>query len=104
MKPRLYADFQNLDDEGRVRLNTQGTLQDLARLNRTLTDGAPVVLYTDDADEEGRPDDLLVDAVAQRTAEGAWVADADWHSLRHASDEGPTNGPPGPASATRETI
>ena len=104
MKPRLYADFQNLDDEGRIRLNTQGTLRDLARLNRTLTDGAPVVLYTDDADEEGRADDLLIDAVARRTADGTWVADADWDSLRHASDEVPTNGPPGPLSPARETI
>jgi len=58
MKPRIYADFQNLDDENRVCMNSRGTTKDLAQLGIRLTDGLEVTLYTDDADERGQPDDL----------------------------------------------
>ena len=86
MKARVFADFHNLDDESRVRLDSNGTRDDLARLGVQLVEGLQLTLYTDDADEAGRPDDLLVDAVAFHGAEG-WVAAADWATLRHQSDE-----------------
>jgi hypothetical protein len=87
MRPRVYADFQNLDDENRVRLDTAGTRHDLARLGLQLADGLSLTLYTDDADEGGRPDDLLVDAVIRVGDDRGWVAQADWATLRHVSDE-----------------
>ncbi|HKB04824.1 MAG TPA: hypothetical protein VKD90_21555 [Gemmataceae bacterium] len=104
MKPRLYADFQNLDDDGHVRLNTQGTFHDLSRLGLTLTEGTALILYTDDADETGRPDDLLVDGLVRRTADGGWVAEVDWDSLRHASDEVRLDGDPGTTNPARKSI
>jgi len=107
MKPRVYADFHNLDDENRVRLDTQGTAQDLARLGLRLTEGAPLTLYTDDADEAGQPDDLLVDGVARYSDRAEWVAAVDWASLRHASDDAGvtgTNGHPGSPSAARKVV
>jgi hypothetical protein len=88
MKPRIYADFNNLDDENRVRLNTRGSAQDLTRLGVQLSDGLEVTLYTDDADEHGRPDDLCVEGVVRRShLADDWVAEVDWRSLRHSSDE-----------------
>jgi len=107
MKLQIYADFQNLDDESRVRLNCRGTLNDMSRLGRQFADGLEVTLYTDDADEAGKPDDLLVDGVVRHSdAEGIWVADVDWGSIRHASDKRPSgdgNGAPG-QKASREAI
>ena len=34
----VYADFHNADAEGRLRLNTIGTIRDLSRQNITLRD------------------------------------------------------------------
>lgn len=87
MNPRVYADFQNLDDDNRVRLDARGTLDDLARLGLSLSDGLALTLYTDDADEAGRPDDLLADAVVRPGEGKGWVAEVDWASVRHVSDE-----------------
>lgn len=77
MKPRLYADFHSLDDENRVRLDAVGTVADLARRGLQLADGLQLTLWTEDADESGRPDDLLVDCVVRHGAGGQWVAEAD---------------------------
>jgi hypothetical protein len=100
MKPRIYADFQNLDDDNRVRLDSAGTKDDLARLGLQLSDGLDLTLYTDDADESGRPDDLLVDGVTRLNDGRGWVAEVDWTSLRHASDEASPAGANGHSAAT----
>lgn len=101
MKPRIYADFHNLDDENRVLLDSTGTRDDLTRHGVQLVDGLQLTLYTDDADEAGRADDLLVDAVVRRDERG-WVAAADWTSLRHLSDEAGANGVNGHPAAGRD--
>ena len=49
--PRVYADFQNLDDQNRLRLTCPGTLQDLKREGIQLREGMALTLYTDDADD-----------------------------------------------------
>ena len=85
--PRIYADFQNADAEGRLRLNCVGTTKDLARKNVVLQPGTILTLYSDDADEEGRSDDLLVTGVVEYSeAEQCWVARVDWRAIRHASE------------------
>jgi hypothetical protein len=86
--PRIYADFQELDDENRLKLTCRGTLQDLQRNGIQLRDGLRLTFFTDDADDQGRPDDLLADGVVQfDAAEWCWVAAVDWTKLRHASQE-----------------
>lgn len=82
---RIYADFQNLDDENRVRLTAAGTVRDLA--GRRLAAGERITLYTDDADDAGNPDPLLADGVVEIGDDGSPVAKVDWSRLRHASDE-----------------
>src|SRR2546427_8503959 len=61
--PRVYADFQNLDDANRVRLSCAGTQRDLERQGIELRKGTTLTLYGDDANDEGQPDELLADAV-----------------------------------------
>jgi hypothetical protein len=70
----IYADFNNADAEGRVRLNGAGTLRDLARLGMRLRDGMPLTIH----DEE-----LAADAEAVYSpSETIWVALIDWSLVR----------------------
>jgi hypothetical protein len=86
--PRVYADFQNLDDDNRLRLTCAGTRRDLERQGIELHHGMALTLYTDDANDQGQPDQLVTDGIVQyNDAEKCWVAAIDWQSLRHVSEE-----------------
>lgn len=45
---RIFADFNNVDLKGRVRLNTAGSLRDMAEHKSELREGLEVILYTSD--------------------------------------------------------
>ncbi|MEG5067523.1 hypothetical protein QUB33_28505 [Microcoleus sp. B3-A4] len=76
--PRIFADFHNADEQGRLRLNCVGTIEDLSRQNIKLEDGQLLVLY----DEE-----LEVDGVVQYSEEESlWVAVIDWKQIRQVED------------------
>ncbi len=86
--PRVYADFQNLDGENRLRLTCSGTRRDLERQGIELREGMTLTLYTDDATDEGQPDELLAEGIVHyNEAENCWVAAIDWKEIRHKSDE-----------------
>ena len=86
--PKVYADFQNLDDSNRLRLTCIGTKQDLTRLGIELREGLELTFWMDDSDEEGQPDPLLADGTVQFNGnENCWVATIDWSALRHSSEE-----------------
>lgn len=88
LKPRIYADFHNADVHGRLRLNCNGTAEDLARHAITLREGMRLTLYSDDVDDKGQLDELLVDGVASYSdEEDCWVATIDRSASHHASDE-----------------
>jgi len=72
--PRLYADFNNADPDGRVRLTTAGTRADLETLQITLREGMRIVI--DDHDE------LFADAIVSWSeSEQIWVAQIDWQAI-----------------------
>jgi hypothetical protein len=72
--PRIFADFHNADEPGRLRLNCVGTIEDLSRQNIKLEDGQLLAFY----DEE-----LEVDGVVQYSEEESlWVAVIDWKQIR----------------------
>jgi hypothetical protein len=86
--PRVYADFQNLDDSNRLRLTCAGTIADLTRQCIELRDGLALTFCQDDADDRDVPDELRTEGVVHYDEkEGVWVASVDWSALRHASDE-----------------
>ncbi len=90
---RVYADFHNLDSFNRVRLTCAGTVTDLARQGVELREGLVLRFYMDDADEQGRPDELLAEGVVHYDEGGrGWVAQVDWTAVRHASQEQQCNG------------
>jgi hypothetical protein len=70
---RLYADFQNADRLGRVRLNCNGTIADLAALKVELFEGMRVVL--DECDE------IVAEGTVTWGAEEGWVAEVDWDRI-----------------------
>jgi hypothetical protein len=84
---RIYVDFQKVDDEGRLILTCAGTLRDLSRHGVELRDGLTLTFYSDDADDEGRPDDLIVEGSVQYDEQARhWTAVIDWQAIKHASD------------------
>lgn len=86
-KPKIYADFHNADPQGRLRLNCVGTTEDLARQHVQLREGMLLTLYSDDLDDQGQPDELLVEGtVSFSEDEHCWVAAIDWSAIRHASE------------------
>lgn len=62
--PNIVVDFNNADSLGRVRLNTVGSVDSLARSGLRLTPGLSVVV-TDG--------DLSADGVVERDAVEGWV-------------------------------
>lgn len=82
-QPKVYADFQNTDSWGRVRLNCVGTTRDLALQQVQLRDGLVLELYTDDADAAGRSEVLQATGVVEYSQdEQCWVAVIDWDAIR----------------------
>lgn len=74
-KPIVYADFNNADARGRLRLNCVGAIQDLSRQGVQLHEGLQLTLH----DEE-----LEVDGEARFSPEEkVWVAVIDWQMVRH---------------------
>lgn len=73
-KPRIFADFHNADEQGRLRLNCIGTIEDLARQRADLEEGQCMILYSEE---------LEVDGVVQFSIdEKIWVASIDWDRVR----------------------
>jgi hypothetical protein len=86
--PKIYADFQNLDDFNRLRLTCAGTIADLARQGIELREGLILTFCMDDADDQDKPDELLAEGVVHfDPEERVWVASIDWSAVRHASEE-----------------
>ncbi len=76
--PRIFADFHNADEQGRLRLNCIGTIEDLSLQNIKLQDGQLLAFY----DEE-----LEVDGVVQYSEEeNLWVAAIDWKQIKQVEE------------------
>lgn len=84
---RIYADFQKVDDDGRLILSCYGTAKDLAQNSIDLKEGLVLTFYSDDADDAGNRDDLIVQGVVRyNEALQQWVAVIDWDAIKHVSD------------------
>lgn len=71
---RVFVDFHNADEQGRLRLNCIGTIEDLARQQIELENGQKLMLYSED---------LEIDGVVQFSEdEKIWVVTIDWNQIR----------------------
>lgn len=91
-KPKVFADLQNADPLGRVRLGSIGTMRDLARFGVRLADGLELTFYDDEFEFDGR--------VLYAPEERGWVAVIDWGRIWAAAGMEP---PPWHPSAVRGT-
>jgi hypothetical protein len=70
----IYADFNNADSKGRIRLNTEGSKQEIAAKEVDLQSGLKVMLD----DDEG----LSVLGIVQfSTEEKIWVVEINWDEI-----------------------
>lgn len=70
----IFADFNNVDSKARIRLDTQGTFEDLKRLGIELKPGLTVML--DDREE------ITIQGIVEFSEdEKIWVAKIDWLKL-----------------------
>jgi hypothetical protein len=65
-KPRIWVDFHNSDPQGRVRLNTVGTIESLNDLGLVLRSGLDATFYCFEREQDGE--------VAYSQEEHLWVA------------------------------
>jgi hypothetical protein len=71
---RVFVDFHNADEQGRLRLNCIGTIEDLARQHIELENGQRLMLYGEE---------LEVDGVVQFSEdEKIWVVAIDWNQIK----------------------
>ncbi len=76
--PKVFADFQNADDQGRLRLNCIGTIEDLSRQGTQLVPGNKLLIYSEE---------LEADAVIEYSdQERIWVAAIDWEQIREVAE------------------
>jgi hypothetical protein len=73
IKPRIFADFHNADRQGRLRLNCNGTLEDLDLQKIELKEGISLKLYSEDLEVDG--------VVHFSSEEKIWVATIDWNAI-----------------------
>jgi hypothetical protein len=72
--PKVFADFQNADEQGRLRLNCIGTIEDLSRQGTQLIPGGKLLIYSEE---------LEADAVIEYSdQEKIWVASINWEQIR----------------------
>lgn len=73
-RPTIYADFNNSDTEGRLRLNCVGTVEDLSRKGIQLREGLPLTLHDEELEADGE--------AHFSSEEKVWVAVLDWQKVR----------------------
>jgi hypothetical protein len=79
--PLVYADLQNADIKGRLRLNCVGTMQDLARQGILLRDGLKLTVYNEESKVDAK--------VMYSEEEHLWVAVIDWKAIRAREESAP---------------
>ncbi|MFN5955559.1 MAG: hypothetical protein ACK6A9_02155 [Dolichospermum sp.] len=77
-KLRVFADFNNADEDSNLRLNSIGTMEDLARQKIELQHGKILTFYSEDLEVEG--------IVKHSPEENIWVAIIDWDNIRQVED------------------
>lgn len=93
-KPRVYIDFNEMVTDDIVLLSKEDTKVDSEGNIVVFYDKMPVLLYSDDASDNGETDNLLAEGIAIKyDLKGypgwehvKWCARVDWDSLIHESD------------------
>ena len=72
---KIFADFNNADAHGRLRLNTNGSLNDIKEQNISLKPGMMVQLNDND--------EFSISGIVEfSNEENIWVVKIDWNDLK----------------------
>lgn len=75
--PKIYADFNNADRQGRLRLAVRGSEEDIRAQKLKLLNGMNIIVHDDD--------ELSANAeVVFSEEEKIWVAVIDWTKMKRA--------------------
>ncbi|WP_199245148.1 hypothetical protein [[Phormidium] sp. ETS-05] len=80
---KIFVDFHNADQQGRLRLNCVGTIADLSRQSVRLQPGQIITLYSEELEADG--------VVQYSEEENLWVAVIDWQQIREVEEMMPSN-------------
>ena len=75
---RVFVDFHNADEQGRLRLNCVGSIEDLAHQRFRLRNGQLLRLYSEDLEVDG--------VVEFSEGEKIWVAIIDWNQIKEVEE------------------
>lgn len=78
MSIRIYADFNNCEEGGKVRLNTNGSLNDLSQVKGKIEQGMFVWLY----DEEFE----VLTKLEYHPKWKIWLGEPNWSTIRYFDD------------------
>ena len=82
----VWVDFMRTDWDGRVRLDLPGTFRALERSNISLVEGMRILLYTEDANSQGKLDDLVAIGTLRFDPEESRWAALEIRDLCHVSN------------------
>jgi hypothetical protein len=91
-RPRFYVDFNEMVTDNVVLLSQTDTKRDASGAMIELREGLNVDVYSDDLDEHGNPDALIVSGTVERNDRADWLSRAKWccridsDGIRHQSD------------------
>lgn len=77
-RARLRVDFNELVEEDLVLLSVEDEKTDSDGNRVLLKNGMRVYLYMEDADEGGRPTNLLATGVVEENRAAGWAAHVEW--------------------------
>ncbi len=72
---KIFVDFNNADSNGRIRLNTNGTLSDIEKYKIELLEGREILIFDDDEFE-------AIGVLKFSPEENIWLAELDWENLK----------------------
>lgn len=89
--PRLYVDFNEMFAKDLVLLSKDDTKINTHGNVIHLSEGLRVAIYSDDADADGKPDNLIAEGIVERNTTGwrptiKWCCRIDTKGIRHESD------------------
>ena len=73
--PKIFADFNNADPLGRIRLNNKGSIDDIINKRIDLKDGMAVLLDDDDTL-------TTIGLIKYSQEEGIWVGEINCKALK----------------------
>jgi hypothetical protein len=91
-RPQFYVDFNELIEKDLVALSASDEKLSTMGEIILLRDGLVIDVYSDDLNDEGKPDNLIASGIVERNSSWGWAKEIKWccridaQGVRHESD------------------